>query len=49
MASQGRLSAVANKLVNEIAENKIQHMWMRVATHGANSVSKSVMTLLKGQ
>src|SRR5262249_7587610 len=49
LSSQDRTSAVADKLINEIAESKIHHMWMQVATHGATSLSKSVMTLLKGQ
>jgi len=49
LASQGRLSAVSDKLIEDIQETKIHHMWTRVVTHGATSLSKSVMTLLKGQ
>lgn len=48
LADQGRTSAVSDKLVNELQESKIHHMWMQVAAHGASSLTKSVMTLLKG-
>jgi hypothetical protein len=49
LANPGRLSAMADKMTNELHESAIHHMWTQVVIHGTTSVTKSVMTLLKGQ
>ena len=49
LASPGRLSAMADKMTNEVMDSAIHHMWTQVVVHGTTSVTKSVMTLLKGQ
>jgi hypothetical protein len=46
---KGRLSATADKMTDELMDSAIHQMWTRVVMHGTNSVTKSVMTLLKGQ
>jgi len=49
LASPGRLSAMADKMTNDLMDSAIHHMWTQVVVHGTTSVTKSVMTLLKGQ
>jgi len=49
VASPGRLSAMADKMTNDLMDSAIHHMWTQVVVHGTTSVTKSVMTLLKGQ
>ena len=49
VASPGRLSAMAAKMTNDVMDSAIQNMWVRVVAHATSSVTKSVMTLLKGQ
>ena len=46
---KGRLSAMADKMTNDLMDSAIHHMWTQVVVHGTTSVTKSVMTLLKGQ
>jgi hypothetical protein len=46
---KGRLSASADKMMNDAMDSAIHQMWTRVVIHGTNSVTKNVMTLLKGQ
>jgi hypothetical protein len=49
LESKTPVSAMVDKMRNDVMDSAIQNMWMRVVAHGANSVTKSVMTLLKGQ
>lgn len=49
MPMKGRLSAMADKMTNDLMDSAIHQMWTRVVIHGTNSVTKNVMTLLKGQ
>ena len=49
LESNGRLSAMADKMTNDLMDSAIRHMWTQVVVHGTTSVTKSVMTLLKGQ
>jgi|SRR5215470_5438424 hypothetical protein len=49
VTSPGRLSAMADKMTNDLMDSAIHHMWTQVVVHGTTSVTKSVMTLLKGQ
>ncbi len=46
---KGRLSAAADKMMNDAMDSAIHQMWTRVVMHGTNSVTKNVMSLLKGQ
>jgi hypothetical protein len=46
---KGRLSAMADKMTNDLVDSAIQKMWTQVVAHAASSVTKNVMTLLKGQ
>jgi hypothetical protein len=46
---KGRLSAAADKMMNDAMDSAIHQMWTRVVIHGTNSVTKNVMSLLKGQ
>jgi hypothetical protein len=46
---KGRLTAAADKMTDELMDGAIHQMWTRVVMHGTNSVTKSVMSLLKGQ
>jgi hypothetical protein len=46
---KGRLSAMADKMMNDAVDSAIHQMWTRVVIHGTNSVTKNVMSLLKGQ
>jgi hypothetical protein len=36
-------------MTNDLMDSAIHQMWTRVVIHGTNSVTKNVMTLLKGQ
>ena len=40
---------MVDKMTNDIMDFAIHGMWTRVVMHGTNSVTKNVMTLLKGQ
>lgn len=46
---KGRLSAMADKMTNDLADSAIHRMWTQVVGHATNSVTKNVMSLLKGQ
>jgi hypothetical protein len=46
---KGRVSAMTDKMTNDLMDSAIHQMWTRVVMHGTNSVTKSVMSLLKGQ
>jgi hypothetical protein len=46
---KGRLSAMADKMTNDLADSAIHRMWTQVVAHGTMSVTKNVMSLLKGQ
>ena len=49
LQGKGRVSAMADKMTNDLMDSAIHQMWTRVVIHGTNSVTKNVMTLLKGQ
>jgi hypothetical protein len=49
LEGKGRVSAMADKMTNDLMDSAIHQMWTRVVIHGTNSVTKNVMTLLKGQ
>jgi hypothetical protein len=49
LMSQGRLPAMAAKMTDDLADAAIHRMWTQVVAHGSMSITKSVMTLLKGQ
>jgi hypothetical protein len=40
---------MADKMTNDLMDSAIYNMWTQVVVHGTTSVTKSVMTLLKGQ
>ena len=42
-------SLMVDKMTNDIMDSAIQHMWTQVVFHATGSITKSVMTLLKGQ
>jgi pyruvate/2-oxoglutarate dehydrogenase complex dihydrolipoamide acyltransferase (E2) component len=46
---KGRLPAMANKMTNDLVDSAIQRMWTQVVAHATSSVTKNVMSLLKGQ
>lgn len=46
---KGRVTAMTDKMTNDLMDSAIQQMWTRVVMHGTNSVTKNVMALLKGQ
>jgi hypothetical protein len=46
---KGRVPAMVDKMTNDLMDSAIHNMWTRVVMHGTNSVTKSVMGLLKGQ
>lgn len=46
---KGRVTAMADKMTNDLMDSAIHQMWTRVVMHGSNSVTKNVMSLLKGQ
>jgi hypothetical protein len=43
------VSAMVAKMRNDVMDSAIQNMWVRVVGHATNSVTKNVMSLLKGQ
>jgi hypothetical protein len=47
--SKDRASAVADKVTNDLMDSQIHNMWIQVVAHAANSLTSSVMTLVKGQ
>ena len=49
LESKDRASAMLDKITNEFMDSAIQNMWVRVVGHATNSVTKNVMSLLKGQ
>ena len=49
LASPGVATAMVDKMTNDLMDSAIHHMWTQVVVHGTTSVTKSVMTLLKGQ
>ena len=49
LESKGRLSAMADKMTNDLMDSAIHGMWTRVVISGSQSVTKNVMSLLKGQ
>jgi hypothetical protein len=49
LGSPGRLSAMSAKMTDDLMDAAIHRMWTQVVVHGTTSVTKSVMTLLKGQ
>jgi hypothetical protein len=46
---KGRLPAMADKMTNDLVDSAIQRMWTQVVAHATTSVTKNVMSLLKGQ
>jgi hypothetical protein len=46
---KGRGGAMIDKMTNDFTDSAIHQMWTRVVMHGTNSVTKNVMSLLKGQ
>lgn len=46
---KGRGEAMIDKMTNDFTDSAIHQMWTRVVMHGTNSVTKNVMSLLKGQ
>jgi len=40
---------MVDKMTNDAMDTAIHRMWTQVVANGATSVTKSVMTLLKGQ
>ena len=49
LESNAPVSAVVAKMRNDVMDSAIQNMWVRVVGHATNSVTKNVMSLLKGQ
>ena len=49
LAGKGRVSAMADKMTNDLADTAIHRMWTQVVAHATSSVTKNVMSLLKGQ
>jgi len=46
---KGLARATVDKMTNDLMDSAIQQMWTRVVAHATNSITKSVMTLVKGQ
>jgi len=46
---KGRGVAMIDKMTNDLTDSAIHQMWTRVVMHGTNSITKNVMSLLKGQ
>jgi hypothetical protein len=46
---KGRGGAMIDKLTNDVTDSAIHRMWVQVVGHATNSVTKNVMSLLKGQ
>jgi len=49
LESNAPVSLMVDKMKNDIMDSAIQHMWTQVVFHATGSITKSVMTLLKGQ
>jgi len=49
LESNAPVSAMVAKMRNEVMDSAIQNMWVRVVGHATNSITKNVMSLLKGQ
>jgi hypothetical protein len=49
LESNAPVSAVVAKMRNDVMDAAIQNMWVRVVGHATNSITKNVMSLLKGQ
>jgi hypothetical protein len=49
VASPSRLSAMADKMTNDLMDSAIYNMWTQVVVHSTTSLTKNMMTLLKGQ
>ena len=47
--SNAPVSLMVDKMRNDLMDSAIQNMWVRVVGHATNSVTKNVMSLLKGQ
>ena len=47
--SNAPVSAMVAKMRNDVMDSAIQNMWVRVVGHATNSITKNVMSLLKGQ
>jgi len=43
------MTAMVDKMTNDMMDSAIQQMWTRVIAHATSSITKSVMTLVKGQ
>lgn len=46
---KGRGEAMIDKMTNDMTDSAIHRMWTQVVGHATNSVTKNVMSLLKGQ
>ena len=46
---KGREGAMIDKMTNDMTDGAIHRMWMQVVGHATSSVTKNVMSLLKGQ
>jgi hypothetical protein len=46
---KGHGRAMIDKMTNDFTDSAIHQMWTRVVGHATNSVTKNVMSLLKGQ
>ena len=49
LESNAPVSLMVDKMRNDLMDSAIQNMWVRVVGHATNSVTKIVMSLLKGQ
>ena len=49
LESNAPVSAMVAKMRNDVMDSAIQNMWVRVVGHATNSITKNVMSLLKGQ
>lgn len=49
LSGKGRVSAMADKMTNDLMDSAIHGMWTRVVMSASSSVTKNVMSLLKGQ
>jgi len=46
---KGLAQATVDKMTKDLMDSAIQQMWTLVVAHATNSITKSVMTLVKGQ
>jgi hypothetical protein len=46
---KGLGQAMVDRMTNDLMDSAIQQMWTRVVAHATSSITKSVMTLVKGQ